>query len=205
MSSSGEKSSSPIALIPSRQARPRRTWCSNAASRPPSSSRPSATSRPCTSETAGVKAASKICLRLARPLPVEVEARQRPARVPGALRDGDEREAGRRHQRLLRAGDDDVDAPLVGLERHGAEARDGVDDESAPASLAAAASAADVGDDAGRGLGVRQQDDPRLALGQPRREVVRRRRSRPTRRRAGRPRSRTRRRSTPSGRRTRRR
>ena len=57
-SSSGEKSSSPIAFAPSRQARPRRTWRSNAASSPSSSSSPSATFSARTSETAGVNALS---------------------------------------------------------------------------------------------------------------------------------------------------
>ena len=47
----------------------------------------------------------------------------RPARHGASARPGG------RHQRLLRAGDDDVDPPGVGLERHGAEARDGVDDD----------------------------------------------------------------------------
>ena len=54
-SSSGEKSSSPIALTPARQARPRRTWRSKVSSRPVSSSIRSATLRPKTSQTAGVK------------------------------------------------------------------------------------------------------------------------------------------------------
>ena len=58
-SSSGEKSSSPIALTPARVARPSRTWRSNAASSPSSRIIPSATSSPRISDTAGVKAASK--------------------------------------------------------------------------------------------------------------------------------------------------
>ena len=59
-SSSGEKSSRPIAFAPSRQARPRRRWRSNAASRPSSSSRPSATLSPATSGTDGVNGASSL-------------------------------------------------------------------------------------------------------------------------------------------------
>src|SRR5687767_15574049 len=60
-------------------------------------------------------------LRLACRLPVEVEAREIAllAPPPGGLRDGDERQARRRHQRLLRAPDCDVDTPLVDLERYG--------------------------------------------------------------------------------------
>ena len=71
----------------------------------------------------------EVCLSLPRPLPVEVEARQRPARVPGA--------PARRRRRARPGGVisafcepeiDDVHAPFVGLERDCAEARDGVDD-----------------------------------------------------------------------------
>src|SRR5215203_3109347 len=46
----------------------------------------------------------------------------------GPLAHADEPKTRRRHQRLLRAGDDDVDAPLIGSERTGPEPRDGVDD-----------------------------------------------------------------------------
>ena len=90
-----------------------------AASRPLSSSRPSATSRATISDTAGVKALSTFCLRVARPLPVEVVARQRRPGdlLPGGGRHGGGREPGRRHQRLLRAGDDDIEAPVVHLQR----------------------------------------------------------------------------------------
>ena len=63
-SSSGEKSSSPIALMPARQARPSRVWRSNAASSPSSRTRPSATSRATMSETAGVKALSSFSCAL---------------------------------------------------------------------------------------------------------------------------------------------
>ena len=62
---------------------------------------------------------------------VEVEARHRRAlgRGPGAVRDGDHREARRDHPRLLRPGHDDVEAPAVHVERQRAEPADGVDDE----------------------------------------------------------------------------
>ena len=59
-SSSGEKSSSPIAFTPARAARPRRTWRSNVCSSPSARSRPSATSRPAMSDTAGVNGASSL-------------------------------------------------------------------------------------------------------------------------------------------------
>ena len=48
---------------------------------------------------------------------------------PGARRDRHEGEPGRDHPGLLRAADDDVEAPGVGLERDGAEAADRVDDD----------------------------------------------------------------------------
>ena len=71
----------------------------------------------------------ELLLRLARSLPVEVEARRRPGRRQRGLGDGGEAEPGRGHQRLLRPGDDDVEAPRVGLARDGAEARHRVDDD----------------------------------------------------------------------------
>ena len=132
-SSSGEKSSRPIAFTPARQARPRRTWRSNAASSPSSRIMPERdVSSASTSGTAGVNGASSF----ACPFRVRSQsktkrgsraaggrARARPARPTRRTRPG------RRHQRLLRARDDHVDAPRVRLERHGAEARDGVDDD----------------------------------------------------------------------------
>jgi hypothetical protein len=68
----------------------------------------------------------------------------------------------RRHQRFLRAGDDDVDPPLVGLERHRAERRDRVDDERRVADRLL--DRADVGDDAGGGVGLLAEDDARARL-----------------------------------------
>ncbi len=49
--------------------------------------------------------------------------------LPGARRDRDEGEPGRDHPGLLRAADDDVEAPGVGLERNGTKAADRVDDD----------------------------------------------------------------------------
>ena len=48
----------------------------------------------------------------------------------GASRDGREREAGRRHQSLLRSRYDDVDSPCIRFDRHSPEARDRVDDRN---------------------------------------------------------------------------
>ena len=76
---------------------------------------------------------------------------------------------GRRHQRLLRARDHRVEAPGVGLERNGAEARDGVDDDERACLLGGGGEALDVCDHAGRGLRVRHEDDLGAAeLAQPR-------------------------------------
>ncbi len=47
--------------------------------------------------------------------------------VPRLFTGGDKAQAGRRHQALLRAGDGDIDAPVVHLEGHGRQRRDGVD------------------------------------------------------------------------------
>ena len=111
-------------------------------------------------------------LRLARPLPVEVEARRRPGRGQRRLGDGGEAEARRRHERLLRAGDDDVEAPRVGLAGDGAEARDRVDDDERSRLLRDGRERTHVGDDSGRGLGLHDPDRLRLLLAQARAEVV---------------------------------
>src|SRR5436309_3533963 len=63
-SSSGEKSSRPIAFAPARAARPSRMCRSKTASRPSSSNSPSATSSAATSDTGGVKAASSFACAL---------------------------------------------------------------------------------------------------------------------------------------------
>ena len=69
-------------------------------------------------------------LRLARPLPVEVEARRRPGRRQRVLGDGGERQAPAGDMSAFcEPGDDDVEAPRVGLARDRAEARDRVDDD----------------------------------------------------------------------------
>ena len=114
-------------------------------------------------------------LRGAGPLPVEVEARQGGARdlLPRGRRDRRGGEAGRRHQRLLRAGDHDVEAPLVQLERHGAEARDRVDDDERARLLRDRRERLDVGDDTRRGLGLDEKHErDRLDPGQLERELV---------------------------------
>ena len=118
----------------------------------------------------------QLLLRPARPLPIEVVARRRgrPLRLPDRARDRDHREAGRRHQRLLRAGRDDVDPPGVGLEPHGAETRDGVDDHVRARRPDRRRQRPHVRDDPGRGLAMRQEDGLGAAeLDQQSREVVR--------------------------------
>ena len=107
----------------------------------------------------------ELVLRLLVRAPVEVEAAGRLRPREHVLRDRDDREPGRAHQRLLRAGDDDVDPPRVRLERHGAERRDRVDDERRVADRLL--DRAHVGDDAGRGVGLLAEHelDARLAHG----------------------------------------
>ena len=111
-------------------------------------------------------------LRLAHALPVEVVAGQAGAgrSLPRGLGDGDDGEPGRGHQRLLRAGDDHVHPPRVGLERDGAQARDRVADDERVAGRGR--QCLDVGDDSGRRLGLRQEDDRRSGLVDPRAQVV---------------------------------
>ena len=92
----------------------------------------------------------ELLLRAARAVPVEVVARRRGASLgrPDGVRDGGHGQAGRRHQRLLRAGAGDVDPPGVHLERDGAEARDRVDDDVRAARAHGCRERLDVGDDA---------------------------------------------------------
>ena len=133
------------------------------------------------------------CARaLARPVPVEPRQRRRLGALPGALGDGGEREAGRRHQRLLRAGDDDVGAPGVGLERHRAEARDRVDDGQRAGLAAHGEKRLEVADDPGRRLRVDEERGPSPPLSRERfPQVVGLRGLAPRVRRAARRRSRT--------------
>ena len=102
----------------------------------------------------------ELLLRAARAVPVEVEARRGRAalRRPDRVRHRGHGQAGRRHQRLLRAGAGDVDPPGVDLERHGAEARDRVDDDVRTARPRDCGERLHVGDDSGRRLGVGQED-----------------------------------------------
>ena len=92
-------------------------------------------------------------------------------RSQAALETVDEREARRRHERLLRPGDDDVEAPRIGLERHRAEARDGVHDDERAGLSRDPREGLHVGDDAGRGLGVHEHDELRPRLLEPRAQV----------------------------------
>jgi hypothetical protein len=100
-------------------------------------------------------------LALGRLAPVEVVAAATLGVGSGerALGDRRERQAGRRHQRLLRAGDDDVDAPRVLLEPRGAEAGDGVDDEDRVVAAHDLGDRLDVVDDARGRLAERREHD----------------------------------------------
>ena len=100
-SSSGEKSSSPIALIPARAARPSRMWRSKRRLEPVLEQHPERDVEPLISDTAGVNAASKTSCAFLVAAPVEVEAARRRQRVPERVGDGGDREAGRAHERLL--------------------------------------------------------------------------------------------------------
>ena len=111
-------------------------------------------------------------LGLARPLPVEVEARRRSGSGQRGLGDGCKAEAGRRHECLLRAGDDDVEAPRIRLAGDGAEARDRVDDDERSRLLRDSREGTHVGDDSRGGLGLHDPDRFRLLLAQPRAKVV---------------------------------
>src|SRR5918996_559138 len=75
--------------------------------------------------------------------------------VERALGHGGEAEAGRAHQRLLGAGHDDVDAPVVLAQLGGAEAGDRVDREDHAVPGGDLGDRLDVMDDAGRGLAQR--------------------------------------------------
>ena len=141
----------------------------------PSSSRsPSATSSEATRVTAGVNGVEPPCERLLHALPVEVEARHRRAAraLPcsaGHRRQGEPR---RRHERLLRSRDDDVEAPGIGLEWNGAEAGDRVDHQERTRVLCDTPERLEVGDDAGRRLRVDDDDDLRPGLGESRAQIV---------------------------------
>ena len=109
----------------------------------------------------GREGAIELLLRLLRPLPVEVEARQVRSRdlIPCCRRDGSGREAGGRHQGFLGAGDDHVETPLVHLERHRAEARHRVDDDERTGVLGDGAERLHVRHHPGRGFGLDEEDE----------------------------------------------
>ena len=77
------------------------------------------------------------------------------------IRDRREGETGRTHQRLLRAAQDNVDAPLILGQLDGSDARDRVDAEDRVVPAGDLAERADVVHDAGRGLRVGDEDRPR--------------------------------------------
>ncbi len=97
---------------------------------------------------------------------VELGHLRRRGGFPGARRDGHERKPGRDHPGLLRAADDDVEAPRVGLERDRAEAADGVyeDERVGRFVLDRGGEDGDRVGDGGGGLVLRHQDGlPRAA------------------------------------------
>ena len=61
---------------------------------------------------------------------------RRPRTVEQAPRDGADREPRRKRERLLRAGEDEIDAPGVGLDRSSRQRRDGVDEQKGVGVLA---------------------------------------------------------------------
>ena len=132
-------------------------------------------------------------LGLAQLLPVPVEARQRrPRPRPRPLGNRRKRETRWSHERLLRARDDDVRAPAVGLERHGTEAGDGVHDRQRIGGAARGEQSLEVADDARRGLGVDEHHDLRATRVERAAPGRRPAASRPTGNRAGRRRDRRR-------------
>ncbi len=74
------------------------------------------------------------------------------------LGDAEERQARGKHEGLLRAGDDDVDAPFVGLHGERADGGDAVGDEDGVGVPRERGDALQVGDGAGGGFGVHQHD-----------------------------------------------
>ena len=169
-SSSGEKSSRPMALTPSRQARPRRRERSHAASRPSARSRSSETSRPRTSETAGVNGVRASACDFSARCQSSVEARRGRRlrdRVERPRRGGANASPGGVISAFCEPDDDDVDAPGVRLERDRTERRDGVDDGERRRVAGRERDRLHVGDDPRRGLALRAVDDADAAeLGQ---------------------------------------
>ena len=106
------------------------------------------------------------------PVPIGSAQVRLPVHFACAVAGGDESEAGRRHQALLRAGYGDIDAPGVHLERHAAERGHGVDHEEGgvAARLDSFADRLDVVPDTGRRVDLRHEyrlDRVRLVLPQP--------------------------------------
>ena len=73
---------------------------------------------------------------------------------------------GRRHESFLRPGHDDIDPPGIGLERHGTEARDRIDDGDHAGVVARGDERPDVGDDTRRRLRMHDERHSRATLGQ---------------------------------------
>ncbi len=94
------------------------------------------------------------------PVPIGRPQSGRLMHLAGAVVGGDEAEAGRRHQALLRAGHGDVDAPRIHLERHAAEGGDRIDHEQrrVTGGLDRLADGFDVVDGARGGIDLHRQD-----------------------------------------------
>ena len=117
----------------------------------------------------GRERARALALALGGLAPVEVEAAAgRASAYSSARADTDANASPGGHiERLLRAGDDDVDAPVVLAQLGRAEARDGVDGEDDAVALGHLGDRLDVVDDAGGGLAERRERDlDALVLGQ---------------------------------------
>ena len=100
-----------------------------------------------------------LALRGAAPVEVVAAAAAGLGVLERALGDARERQPGRAHQRLLRAGHHDVDAPLVLPQLGGAEAGDGVEGEDRAVPGGDLGDRLDVVHDAGRGLAQRREHD----------------------------------------------
>ena len=146
----------PIASTPARIILPTRACRAQTFSMPSSRNiaRPSWSAN--ITETAGRGGRLLLVLRLLLASEIEVEARAcRGLRALERRRaHGDHRDAGRRHPALLRAGDQDIDAERVGLQRQAAGAAHAVDGEHLAAALDDAGNRSEVVGHAGRRLVV---------------------------------------------------
>ncbi len=156
--------SSPIALMPARQARAVRAWRRHTFSGPSSRYWSSAPSRPLISATEGVKGNGCSLLQaFFQSLRLRTEANGAFGigldMLPGALADGHQGQARRAAQALAGAGDEDVGEAIVGMDVHAAEGGDGIDDQQAVMLAHDLADLARRIDGAGRRVVMDQRDD----------------------------------------------